>query len=68
MRKPKPPRRPRLIRKWDGTPVNATDASGQPIPPEEPGLSHGMSHSMTSGREVTSEIEREEELTDTFER
>ena len=68
MRKTKPPCRSRLIRKWDGTPVDETDATAQPIPTDATDLTPGTPHSTTRDKELIFDIEREDELTDTFER
>ena len=68
MRKTKSPRRSRLIRKWDGTLVNETDATGQPDPIDAAELSPRELHSITADRGLNFDSERGDELTDTLER
>jgi hypothetical protein len=65
MRKTKTPRRSRLIRKWDGTPVGSTEPETSAIPDVESEVRSRPSHTLQHP-ELFFEMNPEDELTDTL--
>lgn len=65
MRKPKTPRRSRLIRKWDGTLVAATETHTEAAPAVDTETPARPSHTPRHP-ELFFEMNQEDELTGTF--
>ncbi len=68
MHKPKPPRRSRLIRKWDGTPVVESEATTESPATNIARSTQSVVDQPETPGDLAFEFEREDELSGTFER